>query len=289
MSEELSTVRLELDSRAESPALVRAALTGLAHVHGFDPELFDDIKTAVTEACNNVVLYAYQDEPGPYTVRLEVRDDEVAVTVRDWGAGIHQVESSEGHMGVGLAVISALADRAEFASTADGGTEVRMGFAGRGGVIRPLETPPRAESGKGLPLHLGGDVVVTVTPVGLLGGLLGRVARAVAGRTRLSLDRFADIHLISDTLATFASSSPGAGELAFAATAEPRRLELAVGPFPRGDGARLLECELAERPGSRLADHGELKVEAIDDFEVLRVVIDDRATESGPDRERATR
>lgn len=241
VTEELSAVRLELDGRAESSALVRAALTGLAEVRELDAELFDDVKTAVTEACNNVVLYAYDGQPGRYAVAFEVRPGGIEATVRDWGSGIQHAAPSEERMGVGLALISALADRAEFISIPDGGTEVRMAW-GEPDVDGPYAAAVGTGSGDGLPAGLAGDVVVTVSPPGILPGILRRVARAVAARTQLSLDRFAEIDRVSAALAAAVASS-GDGEIAFAAAGGGHRLELTVGPFgpvdPGADGVPL--------------------------------------------------
>ena len=80
-------VRLELDSRPETLTLVRGVLAGVAELIGLDPELLDDLKTAVSEACNNVVMHAYDDEPGPLGVRLYARQDSIEVVIRDEGNG----------------------------------------------------------------------------------------------------------------------------------------------------------------------------------------------------------
>jgi serine/threonine-protein kinase RsbW len=256
---------------------VRAALSGVGQVLELEQELFDDLTTAVSEACNNVVLYAYDGEPGPYVVGLEIRPESIEATVRDWGTGIQQVGPSDERMGVGLAVISALADRAEFISAAEGGTEVRMAFSDRDTTIRPLEPAPDGGPGNDLPVKLTGDVVVTLSPVGLLAGLLGRLARAVASRTHLSLDRFSDIYLITDVIAAYATSVVSASAVSFAVAGGDRRIELTVGPFPAGDGARLLEGGLANEPRSAIALRaGEVTLERVDGYELLHVVIDDR-------------
>jgi len=107
----LAKVRLELDSHPESVALARAALSGLAEWRSFDPELVNDLKTAVSEASNNVVVHAYGDEAGPLILHLEADSTGVYATVRDRGVGLHAATSVDGQ-GVGLAVISALAARA---------------------------------------------------------------------------------------------------------------------------------------------------------------------------------
>ena len=66
-------VRLELTSRPEAARLVRSMSTAAGEALGFDPELLSDVNTAVTEACNNVILHAYSGGPGPLTVELRAR------------------------------------------------------------------------------------------------------------------------------------------------------------------------------------------------------------------------
>ena len=74
LTDDWPTVRLDLDSRPETLTLVRGALGGVADQLALDPELLDDLKTAVSEACNNVVMHAYDDDtPGPLEVLLFAR------------------------------------------------------------------------------------------------------------------------------------------------------------------------------------------------------------------------
>ena len=150
-----------------------------------------------------------------------------------------------------------------------------LAFTDRGGALRPLAIPPDAEPASDVPVALSGDVVVTVSPAGLLAGVLGRVARAVAGRTHLSLDHFSDIYLATDAIAAFADSTASAAAITFALAAGPNRLELTVGPFSDGNGERLLQDGL-----SQIA--GDFSLEAVDGYEFLRFVVDERR---GPRRE----
>src|SRR5438105_10527419 len=77
-----STVSLELDSKPHSVALARGMLSAVLELLGFGPELLDDVKMAVSEACNNVVLHAYDDRVGPLLVELKLGDRELGVVVR---------------------------------------------------------------------------------------------------------------------------------------------------------------------------------------------------------------
>src|ERR1700735_5750049 len=87
MSEDSPAVRLELDSRPETLTLVRGVLAGVAELIGLDPELLDDLKTAVSEACNNVVMHAYEGETGPLGVRMYIDPEAIQVVVLDHGSG----------------------------------------------------------------------------------------------------------------------------------------------------------------------------------------------------------
>jgi serine/threonine-protein kinase RsbW len=284
VTEDSSAVRLELDSRPEAPALVRAALAGVAQSIELEPELFNDLKTAVSEACNNVVLHAYGDQPGPMVFGLEIRPDRVDATVRDWGSGIQHAHPSDERMGVGLAVISALASRAEFVSAPDGGTQVRMSFVPRHASSRPLPASEHPDLDPGAPLRLSGDVVGTVSPAALLPGVLGRVARAVAARTHLSVDRFSDIYLVADAIAALAESAAIAPAVTFAVTAGHKRLELAAGLFRSGTGARLLEVGAAEQSWTSLPSvAGDFAAaEPVEDHELIHVVIADSRRSGAP-------
>jgi anti-sigma regulatory factor (Ser/Thr protein kinase) len=270
------TIRLELESRYESVTLVRSMLAGVADLLPFDSELLDDLKTAVSEACNNVVLHAYGDASGPMVVELCVTDGGIEALVRDSGSGIQQVASSaEDRIGVGLAVISALADRAEFRSVPEGGTEVRMTFTRPGTAVHLLDGPPTSPTERSS--GLAGDVVVTIYSLSLLGTVLGRITRAVAAGARFSLDRFSDVYLVTDALAAHARRAIDGAQIGFAIAASTRRLELTLGPLVRGSSTQLVgraHSQLGSEPLSLLADG--LEVEPIGETEMLRVLLLDR-------------
>src|SRR5579863_1090593 len=137
-------VRLELTSRPEAARLVRSMSSAAGEALGFDPELLSDVNTAVAEACNNVILHAYHGEPGPMSVELEALAGTVEVTIQDHGSGIGTATPDHDRLKVGLALISALADRAEFNSPPDGGTEVRLSFTH---PSEPHSSAPPVETG----------------------------------------------------------------------------------------------------------------------------------------------
>src|SRR5262249_50914129 len=132
--------------------LVREALSGMAETVGVDGVELNDIRTAVTEACNNVVLHAYEGAEGPLQVELYVAPETVEVVVRDEGTGIkpHIRSDEEDALGIGLSIIQALAPRVEFKDVPGGGTEVRMEFSTPntqplGGPVRDGFEPPAVD------------------------------------------------------------------------------------------------------------------------------------------------
>lgn len=235
----MATVRLELQSRPECITLVRSTLAGLAEYLELDPELQDDLKTAISEACNNVVLHAYGSETGPLGMSMSVSEDDFAVTVRDQGVGLQRVTPADNRMGVGLAVISALARRAEFQSEPGEGTEVHMSFGSDGVGARATLAAQGGVVELPRPIGLSGDIVVTLGPAELLDQVLGRLVRAVAAGAHFSVDRFPGLHHLTSTLSARAAQMNAASEVTFSLVGHPKHLELTVGPLPAGSSLDL--------------------------------------------------
>ncbi len=276
MTTESSTVRLALESRPQTLTIVRGMLSGVAELLAIDPELLDDLKTSVSEACNNVVLHAYGGDPGPMEVGLFVADGRFRVTVADQGVGMSvPPPAGDDSHGIGMSVIRALTESVQFDPGTAGGTEVRMDFAARRDGRSLFAVPPVAAPDLQMATTTTGAVAVSLSPVTLLPGVLGRLARTLAATAHFSLDRFSDVYLITDTLAAHAASAAAGARIQASLVAEDRRLELVVGPFRKGTGSRL-EVRTSDHPASPLillSDH--VTVEEADDAERLRVVVID--------------
>ena len=278
VTEDSPAVRLELDSRPETLTLVRGVLAGVAELIGLDPELLDDLKTAVSEACNNVVMHAYDGEAGPLGVRIYIDPEAIEVVVEDQGSGLPPLAPAEEAIrGVGLSVIRALAEHAEFRAMPEGGTEVRMSFAGQRDGKPLFHLPSQAGPDDLGGAWLSGDAVVSLSPISLLAGVLGRVARALAARARFSLDRFSDVYLVTDAIAAHAGRAAKGPRLSFAISTRAQRLELTIGPFADGSGGQLSHEAPDYSAASALAKlSDELEVRHEDGVEVLHVVMIDR-------------
>jgi serine/threonine-protein kinase RsbW len=278
-----ATMDLELASAAESVALVRAGLKGFGTLLRLDPELLDDLQMVASEACNNVVRHAYRAGSGPLRFRACATTDGVALNVRDHGEWTEARSTDDEQTGLGLAVIEALADRAALEQLPEGGTEVRMSFA------RPVPALERTDldPGPGGPasddvsaatqsVALSGDVVATVSPVALLPGILGRLARAVAAQARFSVERFPDIRVVVDSLVGHAQRWAANGRICVALGSDVRRLDFRLGPVRRSaSGLEGISCSEGLRPRlSALID--ELRFEPRAEAEVLSLSFTER-------------
>ena len=113
-----------------------------------DPTLEElgDLKTAVSEAVTNCIVHAYPNEAGRVSLRLRILEGDVLeVRIRDWGAGILDVERAreplfttggEERSGMGFSIMECFMDSLRVRSAPGKGTVVTMrkrisGKAGR--------------------------------------------------------------------------------------------------------------------------------------------------------------
>ncbi|MNE24373.1 Serine-protein kinase RsbW [compost metagenome] len=128
-----------MPARAEYVDIVRLNLYGIASKMGFSYEEIEDMKVAVSEACNNSVLYAYKHDQGNMEVTFEMIADELQITVRDegesfdaWGkaaavTGLHDKDLGAAQIGgLGFYLMQALMDDVSVVSESGSGTKVVM-------------------------------------------------------------------------------------------------------------------------------------------------------------------
>ncbi|HEX4482410.1 MAG TPA: ATP-binding protein [Solirubrobacteraceae bacterium] len=239
---ESPNVCLTLSNQPDNVVLVREALSGIADTVGVDELDLNDIRTAVTEACNNVVLHAYEGDEGPLQVEVFVSPLAVEVVVRDHGTGIkpHIRSEQEAALGIGLSIIQALAPRVEFRDVPGGGTEVRMEFAAAsaGALESPLHEgyqPPDVARGE-----LATTSALAVAPSALARKVLPRVMCVLAARAHFTTDRISDTELVADALVATAAAESANAHLSMSISVEPRNLELRIGPLQDGHAERLV-------------------------------------------------
>jgi anti-sigma regulatory factor (Ser/Thr protein kinase) len=250
-------------------------LGGAAELLAIDPELLDDLKTAVSEACNNVVLHAYGGASGPMSVRLFVDERRIRVAVEDDGVGLSPSAAERGE-GIGLSVIRALADDVSLLPASRGGTRVEMAFAAQRAGRPLLRLPDEAGPDDGWVRRDEDEIVVSLSPVTLLTGVLGRLARTLAATAHFSLDRFSDVYLVTDTIAAHAAKAAAGLRIDARLSAAERRLELAVGPFRTGASQALCSSQQDPSPSPLVVLSDEVSVRVDGDGESVHVVVIDR-------------
>jgi anti-sigma regulatory factor (Ser/Thr protein kinase) len=255
-----ANVRIALASRPENVALVREAIAGIGASIDLG-DAIEEIKAAVSEAANNVVMDAYGDGEGPFEVELSLAANELCAIVRDHGEGIgpRLVGPGDDGRGIGLAVIEALASHMELRTHAGRGLEVAMWFP----VPERRSFPglQAAPSVSGPASGHPGDVALTVAPAALSAPLLGRVLVALAARAGFSIDRLSDVQLIADAISARLAAALDGGAVELAALAEGRRLELVLGPLRDGGSSDLLT-------GSTIAGIGPVIERLVDSLDV---------------------
>jgi anti-sigma regulatory factor (Ser/Thr protein kinase) len=273
-------VRLNLSNRSENVLLVREMLTGVAEAIALDSTDLYDIRTAVTEACNNVVLHAYEGGEGPLEVDLRASPEEVEVVVRDHGVGIRpRIRSADDTaLGIGLPLMQALVHSVEFSDAGGRGTEVRMQFlTPSNSALEPLQDDSGAELPSPAEEELASTIALTIAPARLARAVLPRILSVVAARADFSTDRISDAQLVADSLAAHAPSSLGADRLTVTVSFKARSLELFVGPLGAGHADRLILDSDVHGLGpviEKLTD--DRRVSAVGSSEVLALQLVDR-------------
>jgi serine/threonine-protein kinase RsbW len=281
---ELPNVRLNLRNSADNVLLVREMLSGVGEAVDVGGEDLDQIRTAVTEACNNVVLHAYERGSGPLEVEVYLATAAaIEVVVRDRGNGTSpqpRAATESALPGIGLSVIEALVRRVEFSDSPGGGTQVRMEFATPGS--RALQ--PVGDDGLAIfttaQTHDTTATKLAIGPPQLARRVLSRVLTVLAAHAQFSTDRIFDVQNVVDTLVAHARDSVCASHLTAAVTVAPHELALRLGPLAEG-GARRLTTDAAVDGHEELIEMltDDRHVAIVDSHEMLALRLVDRSVE----------
>jgi serine/threonine-protein kinase RsbW len=267
-------LRLVLPGRAENVALVRRALSGVADLLELGNARLLDINAAVSEACNNVVVHAYEGAEGPMDVDLWIQPTGLEVIVRDRGVGIRPNVPEPGLevQGLGLSLIQALTDRVEFLGGSGEGTSVRMIFAFDDGS----QTPSDGDRENGFRTTTGppGELSISVSSGPLAAPVLGRVIAMLAARAEFSLEGISEAELVTDAVAAHAPRAIVGERIQLGIDRPDGQLVLRVGPLEEGGATRVLQASaLDDLPPvlERLTEHN--RVESSDVGELLCLVL----------------
>lgn len=119
---------MELPAKPDAVPKVRQEVEEHAMLLGISPRSLSDLKTVVSEACSNVVRYAYEEEEeGPLEVEVTPAGDSVKVLITDHGCGIAPKPDSElPSLHMGLPIIGALSSRFVLSSERGSGTQLEI-------------------------------------------------------------------------------------------------------------------------------------------------------------------
>jgi serine/threonine-protein kinase RsbW len=224
-------LELTLPATAENVIVVRQAIAGVAEALGLAGSRIADLKTVVTEACNNVVLHAYDEGPGPLQVTAEPGEAELVVEVADEGHGFRpRASEGEGSLGLGLPLIAALSDSFEISGGAGQGSRTTIHF----GYV-----PPEARN-NGKPTDVPKQLEIAVAPGSIVKPVIARVIGAVAARAEFSVDRLADTVLLGDAVSATEGGDFTDGRVAISIKDESGTIGVRVGPLVEGGGERLM-------------------------------------------------
>lgn len=126
-----TTVEVRLPSRMGYEKVAMSTAAAVAKLMGFREDRVDDLKTAVAEACINAIEHGNRlNEKLSVGVVLSAGTDELEVKVIDDGTGMRRrpvkpdidrkMQGQEGPRGMGMFLIQALVDEAEWVAGTDG-------------------------------------------------------------------------------------------------------------------------------------------------------------------------
>ncbi len=126
-----TTVEVRLPSRLGYEKVAMSTAAAVAKLLGLRPERIEDLKTAVAEACINAIEHGNRlNEKLSVGVILSASDDILEVKVIDDGKGIRslpprpnidrKMHGEEDPRGMGMFLIQALVDEAEWVAGTDG-------------------------------------------------------------------------------------------------------------------------------------------------------------------------
>ena len=123
----MNEIALTFPALPEYVGEVRAALEDFLRQAGIKGETVADLKAAVSEACANVVRYAYADDPGDMQICFKLSPQNITVTVTDQGRGFdtknppqRPLNDADIHLGMGLQLMRGMTDEMAIRSSSAG-------------------------------------------------------------------------------------------------------------------------------------------------------------------------
>ena len=137
MKHAFSSIELSLPSRLGFEKIAMNTAASVGRIMGFPEDRIEDLKTAIAEACINAIEHGNRlDEKLVVGVTLSMTPDALEVRVLDTGSGPRfpvevpdidkKMNEEQQSRGMGMFLIEALVDEAEWVSTPSSGSYARM-------------------------------------------------------------------------------------------------------------------------------------------------------------------
>ena len=127
---------MTVKSLSENESFVRSSVAAFCLSLNPTIDEITEIKTAVSEAVTNCVVHAYPDRVGDILIKVKLSEDEVHISVTDYGVGIDNLEKAiepffttkpdEDRTGMGFTVIESFMDNFKLERNKTAGVTVSM-------------------------------------------------------------------------------------------------------------------------------------------------------------------
>lgn len=131
-----NSMKLEFLAISRNESFARVAVGAFFSQLNPTLEELADVKTAISEAVTNCIVHGYQNKGGAVSIECVLLGDAIAVTVRDYGVGIEDIDTAkqpffttmpgDERSGMGFTVMEAFMDNLEIESSPQNGTTLRM-------------------------------------------------------------------------------------------------------------------------------------------------------------------
>ena len=123
-------VNLKLPSRPEFINIARMNISVIANNMNMNYEVIQDLKVAISEACNNVILHS--ESKSHYEIDFIIKKEKLVVEISDFGSGFEIEDYNKPNLedpkesGLGLFIIDSLMDEFKIETKNGNGTVIRM-------------------------------------------------------------------------------------------------------------------------------------------------------------------
>lgn len=127
---------MTIKSLSENESFVRSSVAAFCLSMNPTIDEITEIKTAVNEAITNCVVHAYPTEPGNIVIKVKLSEQDVMISVTDYGVGIDNLEKAiepffttkpeQDRSGMGFTVIESFMDSFKLERNKGTGVTVHM-------------------------------------------------------------------------------------------------------------------------------------------------------------------